>query len=164
MDLYLIRHADARPLGEEDGQHDAERPLSPAGQRQAEVLGARLQKLEPRLQLMVTSPLLRARQTAEGALQAWGQPAPSLQTCAELAPGGKPKKLARYLREQGVEVIGLVGHMPDLGQLAAWLIGSKKAQVEMAKSGVAYIPCPEGPGKGAGSLVWLVTPGWLGLS
>jgi hypothetical protein len=52
--------------------------------------------------------------------------------------------------------------MPHLGELAAWLIGSKKAQVELAKSGVACLRCGDAPGKGMAVLQWLVTPAWYG--
>ena len=58
------------------------------------------------------------------------------------------------------EKVGLVGHMPHLGEYAAWLLGNKKAQIDFAKSGVAMISCGEMPGKSLGSLQWLVTPEW----
>jgi phosphohistidine phosphatase SixA len=53
-----------------------------------------------------------------------------------------------------------VGHQPDLGEWTAWLIGSKKAHIDLAKAGVAFLACPDGTRKGGGSLVWLVTPDW----
>jgi phosphohistidine phosphatase SixA len=107
----------------------------------------------------VTSPLLRAQQTAAGICAQW--PALELRECDDLAPGGKPRKLARYLRDGGGNAIGLVGHMPHLGEYTAWLIGSRKAQIDLAKAGVACVECPNGPRKGGGTLVWLVTPEWL---
>jgi phosphohistidine phosphatase SixA len=55
-----------------------------------------------------------------------------------------------------------VGHQPDLGEFAAWLIGSKKAQIDIAKAGVAFIHCEKEVTKGGGSLEWLVPPEWLG--
>src|SRR5262245_42818837 len=111
--------------------------------------------------LVVTSPLLRARQTAECLIGGLDKPAPELMTSEELAPGGKRRKLSRFLRDQANEVIAIVGHMPDLNQYVAWLIGSKKAEVEIDKGEVALIQCPDGPRRGAGRLKWLVTPGWM---
>ena len=54
----------------------------------------------------------------------------------------------------------MVGHMPHLGVLAAWLIGKKKAHIDLAKPGVAHITCTS-PRKGRGTLLWLVTPEWF---
>jgi phosphohistidine phosphatase len=162
MDLYLIRHADAKPLGEDNVHEDADRALTETGHAQAKAVGAAFQRLGKKINLVVTSPLLRCRQTAEGIIGALDKPAPELLTCEELAPGGKRRKLARFLRDQGAEVILLVGHRPDLNQYAAWLIGSKKVDINIDKAGVAYILCPEGPHKGGGTLTWLVTPTWIG--
>jgi phosphohistidine phosphatase len=159
MDLYLIRHADALPLGERGITEDVNRPLSEKGEAQSPLVAATLQRQGVELNLLVTSPLVRARQTAEGVIHHL-KPAPEIQVCEDLAPGGKAKKLARFLRERSAEQIGLVGHAPDLNELAAWLIGSRKAQIEIAKAGLACISCPDKPRKAGGMLVWLVTPEW----
>jgi phosphohistidine phosphatase SixA len=103
---------------------------------------------------------LRARQTAEGILHAWSAPAPAYEECEELAPGGRSKRLARHLRELKGDAIGLVGHQPDLGEHLAWLIGSKRAQIDLAKAGVAAVHVADEPAKGTGVLLWLVTPDW----
>jgi phosphohistidine phosphatase len=163
MDLYLIRHADAQPLGEGGIHDDAERPLTEAGHVQCQTLAQALQRRGIRLGLIVTSPLLRARQTAEGLLHHWPEPKPELRTCAELAPGGSRKKLARYLRDLASNAVAVVGHRPDLNAFAGWLIGDRRAQIDMAKSGTALITCPDSVDKGEGHFVWLATPEWYGL-
>lgn len=160
MDLFLIRHAEAEPLGEGDIQDDAERPLTPAGRAQCKPLAHALVRLGVHLDHIATSPLLRARQTAEELLNFWPAPLPELELCEALAPGVKPRKLARYLWKKGAGAVALVGHMPDLAEHAAWLIGSKKAQLELAKAGAIYIACEKLPAKGSGALTWLVTPAW----
>jgi phosphohistidine phosphatase len=162
VELYLIRHADALPLGEGGIADDAERPLSEEGQKQAKQIAAGLQRRGVKLDLLLTSPLARARQTADPLAGAKPSLAAKLEECSLLAPGLKPRKLSKALAETGKAVLGLVGHQPDLGEYAAWLLGSKKVQIDLAKAGVAYLKCPEGPEKGAGRLVWLVTPEWLG--
>ncbi len=141
---------------------DAQRPLSEAGKAQCKTVAAGLQAHGVRLGVLVSSPLLRARQTAEEIATHWNGPPPTVQECKELAIGGRAKRLTRFLRELDGNAVGLVGHQPDLSELAAWLIGSRKAQLDLAKAGVAYITCPDGVGKGMGTLLWLVTPGWLG--
>jgi len=160
MDLYLIRHADALALGERGNTQDSERPLSEKGCTQAKQVGTWLQRKGIALDQIFTSPLLRAHQTAEGIVGPMS-PAPPLEPCPELAPGEKPKRLAKVLRSWGGERAALVGHIPDLPAFAAWLIGSKRAQIDFAKAGIAYINVADEPCKGGGVLVWLVTPEWL---
>lgn len=160
MEIYIIRHADALPLGEGGSSRDEERPLSETGKTQSRNLALSLQQHGVVLSHLVTSPLLRARQTAEGMLQAWSAPAPALEECEELAPGGRSKRLAKYLRDLKGDAVGLVGHQPDLGEHVAWLIGSKQAQIDLAKAGVAAVHMAEEPAKGGGVLLWLITPDW----
>jgi phosphohistidine phosphatase len=160
MDLYIIRHAEALPLGADGIEDDADRPLTPAGQARSGPLAAALQRQVVRLDRIVTSPLLRARQTAEGLLQELSAPKPELHICDHLAPGGKRRKLTRFLCGLGAESVAIVGHMPDLGEYAGWLIGSRKAQIDLAKAGVACIHFEDEPDKGAGALAWMVTPQW----
>jgi phosphohistidine phosphatase len=161
MDLYLIRHAEAVPLGQGGIEDDAARPLTQAGKAQCRALAHALLRLGVRLDKVVSSPLLRARQTAEGVLEHWPEPTPEVLLCDALAPDGKRRKLLRYLRDLEADAVGVVGHNPDLSVFAAWLIGPKGAQVELSKAGVAHIEFDDGrPGKGNGLLTWLVTPEW----
>jgi phosphohistidine phosphatase len=161
MDLYLIRHAHALAVGEQGITNDADRSLSPEGIEVARKLGRTLHGKNVEFGLVLTSPLLRARQTAEEMLTAWGSAAPALQECPDLEPGMKPKRLTRFLRVRVKPVVALVGHQPDLGRCAAWLIGSKEAQIDFAKGGVAHIVCADRVAKGDGVLVALLTPEWL---
>jgi phosphohistidine phosphatase SixA len=161
VDLYLIRHAEARALDESRDERDEDRPLTEEGEAQARRIATGLHQRGIRVAgALLTSPLLRARQTAEGMLGHWPDFAPRIQECEELAPGVKPKKLARYLRSLGTSSLSLVGHMPDLAEFLGWLIGSRKAQIDMAKAGVAYVTCDD-VRKRDGTLEWLVTPEWF---
>jgi phosphohistidine phosphatase len=161
MKLYVIRHADAEPRTEATGD-DAERPLTPQGFRQGEALAEGLRRQKVSLSKVYTSPLLRARQTAEEMLKHWQKPAPELVVCERLTPGSKRKALAKFLRDQEGSDLAIVGHEPDLSAFIAWLIGNKKVQIQLEKAGVACIAFDEQPGKGNGRLEWLVTPEWLG--
>ena len=161
MEVYLIRHADAFPLGEGGSTDDASRPLTSGGEQQATNSAAGLKRRGIRPGIVLSSPLVRARQTAERMVDALGEPMVDVRICEDLAPGGKRRKLARVLKDLGLDSAALVGHQPDLGILASWLIGSKKAEIEMAKAGVACVHFEEGPGRPKGCLVWLVTPQWL---
>lgn len=160
MDLYIIRHAEAQPLGEGGIEDDAERPLTSEGQSQCGQLAAALKRHDVHFERIVTSPLLRARQTVDGLLQNLSPPKPGLHLCNHLAPGGRRRKLTRFLGGLDAPSIAIVGHMPDLAEYAAWLIGSRKAQLDLAKSGVACIHFEDELGKGMGTLTWMVTPEW----
>jgi phosphohistidine phosphatase len=161
LHLYLIRHAAAVPPGDPNYADD-DRPLTDAGRAEARRLGVALAARGIRFDLILSSPLPRARETAEELIEGLGDPHPPLDFADELAPGAKPRKLDRHLLKFDGEAIALIGHQPDLGEYAARLIGSKKASVELAKPGVACIACEDPPGKGCGSLTMLLTPAWFG--
>ena len=162
MDLYIIRHADALALGEGGVTSDEDRPLSDEGHKQAAHVAACLKRRGVKLDLLLTSPLVRARQTADALVKAETSVAAELETCDELAPGGRRKKLAKHLLGTARNTVGLVGHQPDLSEFVGWLIGDKKVNLDLAKAGVAYIQCSDLPRRGGGTLVWLVTPEWVG--
>jgi phosphohistidine phosphatase len=163
MDIYLIRHAKAAVLGEQGIDTDAERPLTASGETQARQLAETLQLRGVEFDCIVTTPLVRARRTAEILLQNWkGESVPELIVEEGISPECKPRKLGRVLRELQKERVAVVGHQPDLSNWAAWLIGSKKAYVDFAKGGAAYIAWEHQLKKGGGALVWLITPAWFG--
>lgn len=161
MQLYLIRHAEAAPADADTAEADAARPLTEFGSRQARAVAEALKAHSVAVGRILTSPLLRARQTAEVIAQGLGEPGP--QVCQHLAPGGKRRRLSKAVCDAGVQAVALVGHDPDLPEYLAWLIGSRKAQIALAKAGVACVECDDDPGKGAGVLHWLLTPLWAGV-
>lgn len=157
MNLYLLRHAHALDRDEAGVESDEERPLSDQGRQQAALLADALNRLGLSFDLVLTSPLRRAVETANE-LVPHLDTRPPVTELEPLAPGWSSKKLAKHLRALEAEQVVLVGHEPDLSQHAAWLIGSKWAQIELAKGALACITCDGLPRKGAGTLAWLVTP------
>src|SRR5262245_13967294 len=160
MHVYVIRHADAVPLGMQGIHDDAKRPLTDVGKAQCKALGKAFRKMGVRLDRLLTSPLVRARQTAEALHDGWGTGAPSLVECDLLAPGEKKRELLERIREQHVDSLGLVGHNPDLSELVGWFLGDKRAGFNLDKAGVALVEFDGLAGKGSGVLAWLVTPAW----
>ena len=156
MHLYLIRHAEAVPLGDHGIRHDEERPLTAHGEEQCKALAQALHRLGVRFDTLLTSPLVRARQTAERL----AANAARVKECRTLAPGCKKRNLLEQVREAKGDSIGLVGHNPDLSELVGWFIGDKDAGIDLDKSGVACIAFDGKPAKGGGVLVWLSTPEW----
>ena len=159
MDLFLIRHAEAIDLGERGVTEDENRPLTERGEKQAEALGVLMREREIQFDAVVSSPLLRAKQTAEILLKASGQTI-DIRFTPALVPNAKPKELARYLLKSGGERVALVGHLPHMATFAAWLIGGKRAQLEFKKAAIALVSCGSCPMKGNGVLHWLVNPSW----
>jgi phosphohistidine phosphatase len=158
MELYLIRHAEASPIGEHGVTEDEDRPLTPDGERQSEALGRFLKKRKLAFDLIVTSPLVRARRTAELFIKTSGMKDVTVEETSALSPNARPKKLSRHLLKGAAEKVALVGHLPHLALFAAWVVGGKKAQLDLTKAGMAHISCGDSPIKGNGVLHWLVTP------
>ena len=120
MLLYLFRHADAVV----QASSDAARPLSDKGTAQAKLAGhfCRAHDLIP--DLILTSPLQRAEQTARLFAEEIGAPK-SVTVEAFLACGMNPETALRELKTyKKLGSVMLVGHEPDLGRLASWLLGS----------------------------------------
>jgi len=162
MHLYLIRHAAAASLDEAGVNGDEERPLTEAGRKQCSRVAQALRRQGVKLDHLLTSPLVRAKQTADEIVGAWGEGAPAVTLCEELAPGNKKRKLIREVLALGAESVALVGHNPDLSELVGWLIGDKGVSIDLAKAGVACIEFQGSPGKGSGTLSWMVNPSWCG--
>jgi phosphohistidine phosphatase len=161
MNLYLLRHANALNIGEQGVQTDEDRPLSGEGRERVALLAGALQRLGLSFDCVLSSPLRRSMETAEELLRQLGLTGTAVTPCDRLGPAEPCRKLGKGLLTVESENVLLVGHEPDLSRHAAWLIGSKKAHLEFAKGGMALIRCDGAPQKGAGTLVWLITPKWL---
>jgi phosphohistidine phosphatase len=158
MNVYLLRHAHALPLGEQGAQSDEERPLSDEGRRQMALVADAVKRLGLKFDQVLSSPLRRAAETARELCRHLGLPDSALMMCDQLEPGVPSKKLMKRLRSLEANDVVLVGHTPDLPEHAAWLLGSKRTQLDIAKAGLACILCEAPPRKGVGTLVWLLTP------
>jgi len=114
VQLYLVRHAEAV-----DGEPDELRPLTAEGRRAARTLGERLAAEGVRPDAILTSPLLRARETgAELARLVGVEPEPD----ERLAPGATAESVRAAVAEHG-ETVVVIGHQPDCGKIAAELAG-----------------------------------------
>jgi phosphohistidine phosphatase len=142
-ELLLLRHGIAEERGAD--RPDAERALTRRGLERTRAVLARLVALELVCDQLLTSPLRRARQTA--ALAVAEGLAPALGLAEALAPGGDPQPLLQ--QAAGVGRLALVGHEPDLGDLAARLIGAPAGSLVLKKAGVALLQRDPAPGDGA---------------
>jgi phosphohistidine phosphatase len=162
MNLYLLRHAHALDIGEQGVVNDEERPLSEQGHQQMKAVADAVKRMGLKFDLVLSSPVKRAQETAQDLCTRAGVPETALVTCEELEPSARTKKLMKRLRSLEASEVLLVGHAPDLAEHAAWLIGSRQVQIEIAKAGLAFIRCDAPARKGVGTLVWLFTPETLG--
>ncbi len=160
MNLYLLRHAHALDVEEASVETDEARPLSDEGLRSVADLAAALKRVGVSFDAIFSSPLRRALQTAEELARHLAA-APAVAPLEQLAPDWSPKKLAKQLLPLEADEVLLVGHEPEIGRLAAWLIGDKEVRVEFAKGAIACVRCDGAPQKGIGALAWLVTPKWF---
>lgn len=158
-DLYLVRHAIAADRGGE-WPDDARRPLTERGiSRFTEAVNG-LRRLDVTLDEIFTSPLVRAKQTADLLAAGLEGKAP-VKVLDALAPGHAPASvMAQLARVATRRRIALVGHEPDLGELAAHLIGAGRA-LAFRKGGVCRIDMGSLTSTRAASLVWFLPPAVL---
>ncbi|MBA3717958.1 MAG: phosphohistidine phosphatase SixA [Actinobacteria bacterium] len=123
MQLYLVRHAEATP-----GDPDELRPLSDEGREQARELGERLRADGVAPDVVLTSPLLRARETGEALARATGA---RYEADARLAPGATVETVKEAVSGRGERVV-VVGHQPDCGRIAATLGGGEEPRFPAA--------------------------------
>jgi phosphohistidine phosphatase len=154
--LFLIRHGVAEERGDA-WPDDAKRPLTEEGMERLQEAARGLARLDVWIDVVLTSPLVRARQTAEIVASAF-DPRPSIITVESLAPEGSYASLVADLEKHGRKTrIALVGHEPSIGELAARLIGSRHS-FEFKKGAVCRIDVDEIPPVGPGDLRWMLTP------
>ena len=133
MRVYLVRHADAAP-----GEPDELRPLTAYGKQQARDVGAQLAAEGAAGAAVITSPLLRARETAEEIARALGTTA---EPDERLAPGATADAVRDAAAEHG-DLVVAVGHQPDCSRVAAALSGGPEPP--FPKAGVVAIDLPTG--------------------
>jgi phosphohistidine phosphatase len=155
-ELYIIRH----DLAEERGDawpDDTKRPLTEEGMMRMRRASRSLARIGIEIDVVLTSPLVRTRQTAEIFAAAFA-PHPAVVNLDALAPGGNAAavigELDNYARKKR---IALVGHEPGVGELGARLAGMRHS-MEFKKGAICRIDVDVLPPKNAGALRWFLSP------
>lgn len=164
MELYLIRHGIAALR--EDYAKDEERPLTDKGREKTAKVAKQLYKQNLSFDLILTSPLVRARETAD-ILQDAGL-ASQVEEFTALAPDGDIQDWIRWLKKRYPNgcsklCLALVGHQPDLGNWAETLVwGSAHEKLVVKKAGIIGLDIrdPNFP-IGQSELFLLTSPKWL---
>jgi phosphohistidine phosphatase len=153
--LLIVRHAIAVERGT-PGVPEEERRLTPEGRRRFRRAAQGLARLMPRPDALLTSPLPRARETAEIAARAWGRVA--VKTVEALRDGDTAGLEAALGSRADDALVAIVGHEPYLSSLLARLLDSRRSdRVSFRKGGVALVEVP-GPLTEGGHLLWFLPP------
>jgi len=157
IELYLVRHAIAAERGP-NYPDDRERPLTSEGIARFKQAVEGMKAFDVQLDLVLTSPLVRASHTAELLVSGIGGK-PRLEMLEALAPGGRTvqilEAIAKYSKR--AKHIALVGHEPDMGELAARLLRSR-GTIEFKKGATCCLELDGAMPMGPGTLKWLLPP------
>jgi phosphohistidine phosphatase len=161
MQVLIVRHgiAEDRDKFAITGQADELRPLSEKGRDKTDKAAKGIRKLIPSLHRIASSPLLRARQTADILSEHYKDS--HVGILAGLVPNGDYQAILSYLQTYGYrsETIALVGHEPDLGELIAWLLtGQRGNWMPLKKGSACLLEFSDEVEAGTAELLWYLTP------
>lgn len=159
MEIYIVRHAIAEEVSA-DGS-DEGRELTPEGKKKMKEAASGFARMEKKIDRIFTSPLARARQTAEIVGEAIHK---KIDDMKELAPGHTPAQVCQRLQQfKGLESVMLVGHEPNCSELASYLLGGNdRLSVEFKKGAICIVESREMK-PGTGDLLLHLSPATLRL-
>lgn len=156
-DVFVVRHAEAEELADarREGRDEAGRRLTRDGTRAMRKGAAALAGLIDPPALILSSPLVRAVETAELLAEAF--PKVMRAEDARLAPGLDAAALLQWVGKQSGTLM-LVGHEPDLSQWIGYMVsGTSRSLVRLKKGSVCRLSLPDRPHAGSGEILWLMT-------
>lgn len=155
MRVFLMRHGIAIDRNDPDCPPDPQRALTAVGRKRTRQAALGLKWLGVAPGLVLTSPYVRTRQTAEIVAETLRLPSSAIEDTDALRPEADPALLLPQLRRRRRFEVLCVGHLPQLDWVIARLLQASDPVTELRKSGVAYV---DWPARGQGDLVWLATP------
>ncbi len=161
MRLYLVRHADAFEPSAERWPDDALRPLTAEGMRAFRKAASGIARAAGKVDSVLTSPFVRARQTAEILADEAGWP--SAVEAVELGPEEPAERVLAAIRRSEAERLAVVGHEPSLKALLSLCLSGRTAGIEcrLEKGAAACLKFSAAVRGGAARLDWLIRPGTL---
>jgi phosphohistidine phosphatase len=159
LHLYLVRHAAAFGRDPDRWPDDGRRPLTPEGEEEFRLAARGLARLASSVDVVLSSPYLRAWRTAQilSELDSWPAPEPAPVLEPTLPPEKAVQELGSYA---AAESIAVVGHRPGLHELTAYLLtgAGDGLEIGLKKGGVVCVRFDGEPAPGRGELRWLLTP------
>lgn len=156
--LYVMRHGIAVARGDSHYPDDSKRPLTPEGKKKLRDVAKGLLRLKLRVDSIISSPLVRAAETAKIVAEVVGPGIP-IEFSDHLKPGGSFQTLINSLsKREGRRGVLLVGHEPDLSNGVGKLIGNSRASFQFKKGGCCRIDFEKSPPHPPGKLIWWLTP------
>lgn len=166
MLFYIIRHAIAEPLGEANDFSDERRTLTPAGRDRMQRIAKGLKRLSVEFDLVLTSPLLRAVETAEILVTEMGASRDLIKRTDALAPGASFAPLFEEIRRYPeLESLAVIGHQPGLGDLVSLLVVGQPGALalDLKKGSVCLVKIERTIPVFRGKMAWLLAPKQLRL-
>jgi phosphohistidine phosphatase len=163
MNLYIIRHGIAVEEGTAGYESDSERPLTDKGRKKMRQIARGLRNLGVEFDLILSSPYVRARETAEILAEVFKMKK-NITFTESLIPLASPELLVEEINvTYSVENIAVVGHEPHLSTLIGILVAENaKIDITLKKGGVCYITADDlHHSDHRATLEWLLTPGIL---
>ena len=162
MNLYIIRHAIAIDEGTPEYDNDSERPLSDKGKKKMRQIARGLRALGVDFDLILSSPYLRAKETAE-ILAEVSRTKADIAFSENLIPMGDPDLLISEMNEKySANSIALIGHEPHLSSLISLLVSDNASlDITLKKGGVCRLSADDLHHTRKAPLEWLITPGIL---
>jgi phosphohistidine phosphatase len=155
MILYLVRHGIAIDRTDPKSPPEPERPLTARGVQKTRAAALGLRAMGAKPDVFITSPFVRAAQTAEIFAEALGFAVDRIRVNDDLKPSANPAEIIREITHLRAKEVACFGHAPHLDLTIAQLAGARTPFTELKKAGVA---CFEQPGHGAWALRWLLPP------
>lgn len=159
MRLLVVRHAAAedKDAFARTGESDDLRPLTTEGRRAMRDVVRGLRTVVPEIDVLATSPLVRAVQTAEIVGEMYER---EHAVIAALRPEAPYHDLSEWAGRHGArDVVAVVGHEPHLSGLVSWLLsGATEAFLDLKKGGACLLEIEGTPGSGSGLLLWALAP------
>jgi phosphohistidine phosphatase len=162
VELVIVRHAIAeeRDAFAESGRDDALRPLTADGARKMRRASRGLHEVLPSVDAIVSSPLVRAKETAEILRREYEMD--DVRVADVLEPGTPVRDVANWLAKHDGKVVMIVGHEPQLGRLVTYFVsGIDRSSVDLKKGSACLIEFDATPAAGAGRLRWAIPPSVL---
>lgn len=158
MKLFFLRHGIAEDAV--GGMRDYDRALTSEGRAELDKVARAMLRLGVKPDVILSSPLVRARQTAQIVGEILGV---AVEEAVELQAGCSFEDLLRLLGRYSEETVMLVGHQPDLSSIAARLINADERGLVLKKAGLIRVEVTGRPQAGRGRLIALLTPKMLSL-